>query len=534
MAQTVGRMLVDSLEAHDIDIVYCVPGESYLGFTNALADNNRIRLIVCRHEGGAAFMAAADGRMRGGKAGMLVVSRGPGLSNAMIGLHTAYHDATPLVVLIGQVERWEAGRMALQEQNYSRLLSDVTKLVIEVNEPAQASEAMARAFHIAESGTPGPVAVIIPEDVFDAETDAPLAKPRPAALGGPRPQDLDRLAAMLAAAERPLVWVGAAVRPADVPDIARLAQRWMLPVMPTHRRPHLFDPAHPNYGGYMSGRVHNEVMAELKQTDLLVALGERLATTVSQGFTFPAAPDPQMPLVHVWPGPEEIGKVWRPDLGIAAEPAAVVEALLARGAPSGVEKRRGWVARLHAAHEKISKPEWQATSDGVNFSAVVAAVGRHLKDDATVTTDAGNFSSFVQRYLQIKPGQMYLNSVVGAMGAGMPMAVAAALRRPGTQVIGFAGDGGALMTGNELATARQYGVNPVFIVSDNGCYGTITQHHDMRYPGRPYQAATQLTNPDFALWATAFGAKGMTINEESEVEDTIAEALSTEHQPVVV
>ena len=534
MPQTVGRQLVDSLEAHDIDLVYCVPGESYLGFTNALADNNRIRLIVCRHEGGAAFMAAADGRMRGGRAGMLVVSRGPGLSNAMIGLHTAYHDATPLVVLIGQVERWEAGRMALQEQNYARLLSDVTKLVIEVNEPAQASEAMARAFHIAESGTPGPVAVIVPEDVFDAETDAPQARPRPAALGGPRPQDLERLAAMLATAERPMVWVGAAVRPADVPLVARFAEGWVLPVMPTHRRPHLFDPAHPNYGGYISGRLPREQMDALKTTDLIVALGERLTVSTSQGFTFPSAPDPQMPLVHVWPGPEEIGKTWRPDLGIAAEPAAVVEALLAHGTPAGADKRGDWVARLHALHHKIVRPEWQPTDDGVNFSAVVAAVGHHLTDEATVTTDAGNFSSFVQRYLQIKPGQMYLNSVVGAMGAGMPMAVAAALRRPGTQVIGFAGDGGALMTGNELATARQYGVNPVFIVSDNGCYGTITQHHDIRYPGRPYQAATQLTNPDFALWATAFGAKGYTIRAESEVEDTIAEALSVKHQPVVV
>ena len=182
MAQTVARLLVDSLEAHDIDLIYCVPGESYLGMTNALADNNRMRLIVCRHEGGAAFMAAADGRMRGGRAGVCVVSRGPGLSNALIGLHTAYHDATPLVVIIGQVERFEAGRMALQEQNYSRLLSDVTKLVIEVNDPIQASEAMARAFHIAESGTPGPVAVIIPEDLFDTETEATLNRPRPQAV----------------------------------------------------------------------------------------------------------------------------------------------------------------------------------------------------------------------------------------------------------------------------------------------------------------------------------------------------------------
>src|SRR5579863_3799534 len=534
MPHTVGRAIVDSLEAHDIDIVYCVPGESYLGFTNAMADNNRMRLVVCRHEGGAAFMAAADGRMREGRAGVCVVSRGPGLSNAMIGLHTAFHDSTPLVVLVGQVERWEAGRMALQEQNYSRLLSDVTKLVIEVNEPALASEAMARAFHVAESGTPGPVAVVIPEDVFDAETDAPPALPRPAALGGPRAEDLDRLAQMLSAAERPLVWIGGAVQPADVADIASLAERWMLPIMPTHRRPHLFDPAHPNYGGYASGRPPAAQMAELKQTDLLVALGERLAVSTTQGFSFPAAPDPQMPLVHIWPGPEEVGRVFRPELGIACEPAAVVRALLARGAPPDAARRGGWVGRLHALHHQIVKPEWQPTDDGVNFAAVVAAVGRHLDGDATVTTDAGNFSSFVQRYLQIRPGQMYLNSVVGAMGAGMPMAVAACLRRPGTQVIGFAGDGGALMTGNELATARQYRVNPVFIVSDNGCYATITQHHDMRYPGRPYQAATQLTNPDFARWATAFGANGLTIDAESEVEDKIAEALSARDRPVVV
>jgi acetolactate synthase-1/2/3 large subunit len=534
MPHTVGRALVDSLEAHDIDLIYCVPGESYLGFTNALADNNRMRLIVCRHEGGAAFMAAADGRMRGGRAGVVVVSRGPGLSNALIGLHTAYHDATPLVVLIGQVERWEAGRQALQEQNYSRLLSDITKLVIEVNDPNQASEAIARAFHVAESGTPGPVAIIIPEDVFDAETDAPLAKPRPTAQGGPLPADIDRLADMLAAAERPLVWVGTAMRPAEIPDLTRLAEEWVLPVSPTHRRPHLFDAGHPNYAGYMASRIHADSLAEYKKADLLVALGERITGTISQGFTFPAAPDPQLPLVHVWPDPNEVGRVWRPDLGLACEPAAVVRALLARGVPAGAEKRRGWVSALHAVHRRVTKPEWESMPDGVNFSAVIAAVNRHLADDATVTSDAGNFATFVHRYLLMKPGQMFLASVVGAMGSGLPMGVAACLRRPGTQVIAFAGDGGALMTGNELATARQYRVNPVFIVSDNNCYGTITQHHDMRYPGRPYQAATQLTNPDFAVWATAFGAKGMTIHDESEVESVIAEALSVRDQPVVV
>ena len=203
MSKTVARLLAESLEAHDIDLVYCVPGESYLGLTDAFVDMNSIRLIVCRHEGGAAFMAVADGRMRD-RAGVCVVSRGPGLANAMVALHTAYHDATPLVILIGQVERRDVGRMALQEQNYSRLLSDVTKLVIEVGEPEMASEALARAFHVAESGTAGPVAVILPEDLFDETVDVPVDAPRPRVFGGARAADLDRLAAMIGAAERPV------------------------------------------------------------------------------------------------------------------------------------------------------------------------------------------------------------------------------------------------------------------------------------------------------------------------------------------
>ena len=203
MARTVARLLAESLQAHDVDLVYCVPGESYLGLTDALSDMNTIRLVVCRHESGAAFMAVADGRMRD-RAGVCVVSRGPGLSNAMVALHTAFHDATPLVVLIGQVERRDYGRLALQEQNYSRLLCDITKSVIEVNEPEMASEALARAFHIAESGTPGPVAVILPEDLFDEPADFPVDAARPRVFAGPRVEDVDRLASMLAKAERPL------------------------------------------------------------------------------------------------------------------------------------------------------------------------------------------------------------------------------------------------------------------------------------------------------------------------------------------
>ena len=539
MSRTVARLLAESLEAHDVDQIFCVPGESYIGLTSALIERNAVRVIVCRHEGGAGFMAVADGRLRD-RAGVCVVSRGPGLSNAMVSLHSAYHDATPVVMLVGQVERQDFGRGALQEQNYSRLLADVTKEVIEVGEPAQASEAIARAFHLAESGTPGPVAVILPEDIFDDETEAELDAPRPRVVAGPRAADLDRLADMLARAERPLVLVGGALLAdavhdkAAFADLNRLASEWVLPVSPTHRRPQAFDATHPNFGGYMGIRVPPPLIAEMKKADLMVALGERLSDSVSQSYSFPAAPQPQLPLVHVWPDPNEVGRVWRPDLGMPCSPHEVIKALLKRGAPGDAHKREGWVAGLNAIHRKLLAKEWDATTDGVNFAAIVCEVDKHLAPDATVTTDAGNFGSFVHRYIGFRQSQVFLSSVVGAMGSGMPMAVAAALRRPGTQVVAFVGDGGTLMTGNEIATAFQYGANPIMIISDNGMYGTIGMHSYVRYPERPFMEGTRLTNPDFAAWGRSFGAEGITIRSEAEVADGIARAFAVKTRPVVV
>ncbi len=539
MSQTVARLLAESLEAHEVDQVYCVPGESYIGLTSALIERNSMRLVVCRHEGGAGYMAVADGRLRS-RAGVAMVSRGPGLSNAMVSLHSAYHDATPMVMLVGQVERADFGRLALQEQNYSRLLSDVTKLVIEVNEPEQASEAIARAFHVAESGTPGPVAVILPEDIFDEETEAALNRPRPRVVPGPRAEDLDRLADMLAKAERPLVLVGGAMLADAVADNAafadlnRLAEEWVLPISPTHRRPQLFDATHPNYGGYMGIRVPPPQISEMKKADLLVALGERMTDTVSQSYSFPAAPQPQLPFVHVWPDANEVGRVWRPDLGIPASPYEVVKALLGRGAPADASKRAGWVAGLNTIHRKLLAKEWEPTSDGINFAAIVCEVDKHLASDATITTDAGNFGSFVHRYIGFRQGQVFLSSVVGAMGSGMPMAVAASLRRPGRQVVAFVGDGGALMMGNEIATAMQYGAAPIMVISDNSMYGTIGMHSYVRYPERKFMEGTRLTNPDFAAWARSFGAEGITIRAESEIADGIARAFAVKTRPVVV
>ena len=536
---SVAQLLADSLEVHSIDQVFCVPGESYIGLTSALVEREKVRIIVCRHEAGAAFMATADGRLQN-RAGVVLVSRGPGLANGLVAIHSAYHDATPLVVIIGQVERADFGRLALQEQNYSLLLADITKSVIEVNQPEMASEAIARAFHIAESSTQGPVAVVIPEDLFDEETHAPVIMPAPKLSSSPRQEDLDKLAEMISRAERPLILVGGALLAesldnADVlSDLNTLSESWVLPISPTHRRPQLFDSKHPNYGGYMGIRVPSSLLDHMKKTDLMVVLGERMTDTVSQSYKFPSAPKPQFFMAHIWPDADEIGRVWHPNLGIPASPHNVIKGLLHKSIPQDIDKRKNWVETLNKEHKKLLSKEWNPTSDGVNFAAVVCEVDKYLEKDATITSDAGNFGSFIHRYIGFGQKHVFLSSVVGAMGSGMPMAVAAGLRRPGTQTVCFIGDGGILMMGNEIATAVQYGVNPIIIIADNSMYGTIGMHSYVRYPDKPFMQGTKLTNPDFAAWARSFGAEGITIQTEADVSEAIDKAFSIRVKPVVV
>ena len=539
MSETVANIIASGLELHNVDQIFCVPGESYVGLSSILINHNIIKTVVCRHEAGAAFMAAADGRLRN-RAGVAMVSRGPGLANSMVALHSAYHDATPLVVIIGQVERNDFGRLALQEQNYSLLLADITKAVFEVNQPDMASEILARAFHLAESGTPGPVAVVMPEDIFDQKTRINAVGPSAKVSASPRTKDIDTLVDMISASQRPLVLVGGALLAEAVSEegvlskLNTLAETYALPICPTHRRPHLFDAQHPNYGGYMGIRVPGPLISEMEKADLLIALGERLTDTVSQSYTFPTAPQPQIPLVHVWPDANEVGRVWHPMLGIPASPKEVIEALLDRKTPKITKERLKWIEKLNKIHIQLTNKTWDSTTDGVNFAAVVSEVDKHLSDTAAITTDAGNFGSFVHRYINFKQSHVFLSSVVGAMGSGVPMAIAAGLRRPNDQVVCFIGDGGILMMGNEIATARQYNINPTIIISDNSMYGTIGMHSYVRYPNRAFMNATKLTNPDFTKWAESFGAAGLTISSEDEIEEKVSKAFNIKDRPVVL
>lgn len=531
MTQSAAHVLAASLEAHGVDTAYCVPGESYLPLTDALLDFPKIKLVVCRHEGGAGFMAVAHARLRN-EPGVCIISRGPGAMNASIALHVAYHDAEPLVFLIGQADRDELGRMTLQEMNYSRVFADTAKMVIEVIDQSRISETVARAFHVAQSGTPGPVVVVLPEDLLYGACDAKVLGPRKRAVTAPTPDDAAEALSLLRNAQRPLVIAGGRLHgPAALADLTIFAESFMLPVATPQRRFHTFDSRHPNSAGRMINRAPGELLEVMQECDLLLVLGERIGPSMSQGFTFPRAPKPDQPMIHVWPDPDEVGRVFEPVLGLGCDPHEFIKAMLAMGPGEITPARSTWVERLNAAHRSVMAWHPVSANDGVVFGHVVAAINKHLTPDAVVTTDAGNFSSWPARYLHLGQGNMFIGATVGAMGPGVPSGVAAGLSSPGRQIVVFVGDGGAMMTGNELATAVQYGVPIKIFVANNSAYGTIRMHQARSFPGRV--TSTALRNPDFAAWGEAFGAKGFCITAESQVEQVVAEAMAHDGPAVI-
>jgi acetolactate synthase-1/2/3 large subunit len=531
VSKSAAHVLAASLRAHGVDTAYCVPGESYLPLTDALIDFPDIKLVVCRHEGGAGFMAVAHARLRN-EPGVCIISRGPGAMNAAIALHVSYHDAEPLIFLVGQAERDELGRMALQEMNYSRAFSESAKMVIEVIEPGRISEAIARAFHVAQAGTPGPVVVVLPEDLLYGPCEAEVLGPRKRAVTAPTPEDAATAVDMLRAAKQPLVIAGGRLHgPAALSDLTTFAERFALPVATPQRRFHLFDSRHPNSAGRLINRAPGELLDVMRECDLLLVLGERIGPSMSQGFTFPRAPKPDQPMIHVWPDAEEVGRVFDPALGLGCDPLEFIKAMLAMGPEDSAAARAAWVERLNGVHRSVMTWSPVSANDGVVFGHVVAAINDHLDKDAVVTTDAGNFSSWPARYLHLGQDNMFIGATVGAMGPGVPSGVAAGLSTPGRQIVVFVGDGGAMMTGNERATAVQYGVPIKIFVANNSAYGTIRMHQAKSFPGRV--TATALQNPDFAAWGESFGAKGFRITAESEVEAVVAEAMAHDGPAVI-
>ena len=523
-------VMVECLRAHGVERIFCVPGESYLALLDALHDAPDIDLVAARHEGGAGFMALADAKITG-RAGVCAVSRGPGATNASIAVHMAEQDAVPLVLLIGQVGRADRGRGAFQEIDYGVMFGGIAKGVWEVSDAAQLPEVVARAFHLALSETPGPCVIALPEDMLTDAVAAEVIAPLPLAQAAPSAGDIDAVVALLAESERPLVIAGGrATEPAGRAALQAAAEAHGLAVALAFKRQDGFANDHPNFAGYLGFKIPPAQVDAMAAADLILAVGARLNDTTTQGYRLPRAPEPEQPLIHVHPDPDQIGTVFQTTLGLAVDPVAFLEALTNRR-HEPVPARKAWCAALNERARALAAYTPTQPSDGVDFGAVVDAFGRRAAADAVVITDAGNFGSWVHRHWPWQPGNLLLGLVGGAMGFGVPGAVAAALRMPGRQVLSFIGDGGMLMTGGELATAVQTGAALKLIVSNNRSYGTIRLYQERDYPRRI--SGTDLANPDFAAWAQSFGAEGIAIAREDEIEDAVERTLAAEGSVVL-
>lgn len=517
-AKTGARHLVDSLAALGVDTVFCVPGESYLSVLDALYDErDRIRVIACRHEAGAANMAEAYGKLTG-KPGVCMVTRGPGATHASIGVHTARQDSTPMLLFIGQVALADRGREAFQEVDYRAFFGPLAKGADEIEDPARMGEIVRRAWRMATQGRCGPVALALPEDVLSAEAEAaPLAAGAGAAPAGATLDVLADIAARLKRAKRPLIIAGGPWRDEGRRALAALAAAADAPVALSFRRKDAFDNDAPNYAGDLGLGPNPKLVAAVREADLVLALGARLGENPTQGYTLFTPEMTAERLVHVHPDPEELGKVWPPALAVAADPATVAAQLAALDVRCDAA---AWRAARRADYEAWTAPI--AVTGAVNLSECFAHMAEALPADAIVCNGAGNYAAWLHRFFRHRDGGRQLAPTSGAMGYGVPAAVAAKIVAPERTVVAVAGDGCFLMTGQELATAAQYGAAVIVIVVDNGSYGTIRMHQEREFPART--VATDLANPDFAAYARAFGFWSTRVERTQDFPEALAQA----------
>lgn len=511
--RTGGRIVVDALQAHGCERIFTVPGESFLGLLDALYDvRETIDVITCRHEGGAGFMAEASAKLTG-RPGVCVVSRGPGACNAAIAVHTARQDSTPMLLLVGQVSRPSRGREAFQEVDHARFFAPLAKHVEEVSRAEDLPAAIARAFFTAEQGRPGPVVLALPEDLLREEAAIADVDTLPVDLPEPDPGLMERLHAMLGDADRPLVITGGGGWTERArADLARFADANGLAVACTFRRNDIFDNDHPSFVGALGIAPDPLLVNRIRGADLVIAIGTRLGEVPTQGYTLFGRPGPT--LVHVYPDGREIGRVFPAELAIEAAVAPFM-AYLARLAPIGGGRWHDWTAAARADYLADRKPPiGSEPSTGVDLCRAMAILDGFLSEDAIITVDAGNFSGWPHRFLRQGGGRRLLGACNGAMGYGIPAALAAKRAFPQREVIAFVGDGGFGMTGAELLSAVQIGAGIIVLVCNNSMYGTIRMHQERHYPLR--ECATALHNPDFAAYAQAFGGFGARIESDQD------------------
>jgi acetolactate synthase-1/2/3 large subunit len=522
-ARTGGTLVVASLLAHGTTHVYGVPGESYLAVLDALHDvADRLTFVVCRQEGGAAYMAEAHGKLTG-RPGIALVTRGPGATNAAVGIHTAAQDSTPMVMLVGQVGTDMLDREAFQEIDYRRMYGSVAKWVAQVDRVERIPEYLSRAFVTAMSGRPGPVVLALPEDVLTATADVPDLPRACHVAATPAPEDVAAAHDLLAQASHPLVVVGGSRWDPDACAALRaFAERNDLPVACAFRRQDLFDNRHPLYAGDVGIGLNPRLAQRVREADVLLVIGERLGEIVTSGYTLPTPPLPPQSLVHVHPGVEELGRVYRPRVAICATPGAFLAALAAL--PALPAQR--WLDSAHAVRGEVEA--WRAprpVPGDVDLWRIVRWLDERLPDDAVLTNGAGNYSTWIHRLFRYRRPGTQLAPYSGSMGYGVPSAIAAKLLQPDRIVVSWNGDGCFMMNGQELATAVQYGAAAVFVVIDNGMYGTIRMHQERAYPGRV--SGSDLRNPDFAALARAYGAHGETVLRTDDFAPAFERALAS-------
>lgn len=511
--RTGGQILVDCLRLHGVDTVFCVPGESYLATLDAFHDvQDMIDLVVCRQEGGVTNMADAWGKMTG-KPGIAFVTRGPGATNASVGIHTAHQDSTPLILFVGQIARDMAEREAFQEVDYRRMFGEMTKWVAQIDSAARIPEMVSRAFHVATSGRPGPVVLALPEDMQTERADTEDGQAYRSAQASPGSADMDKFRDMLTAAKNPLVLAGGGGWTAEAcANLAAFAEANQLPVATAFRRQDLMDNRHPNFAGVVGLGINPKLKERLDDTDLLIVLGPQLGEIVSGGYTYFTFPKPKQTMIHISAGVDELGKVYQADLGMNA---GMAEFCAAAKAMAPVDA--SWAGEAEAAHADYIAFSTPPDMPGdVNYSEIVGWLSDNLPEDAVITNGAGNYTVWVHRFFRYKQYGTQLAPQSGAMGYGVPSGVSAGVRHGNRVVVSFSGDGCFQMNGQEIGTAVQHGVKTIFVVVNNGMYGTIRMHQETHYPKR--KSGTDLVNPDFAALARAYGAHGETVTKTADFE----------------
>jgi acetolactate synthase-1/2/3 large subunit len=510
--RTGAQILVDQLKIHGVTKAFCVPGESYLATLDALYDvKDTIEIVICRQEGGVTYMGDAYGKITG-RPGICFVTRGPGATNASLGIHTAHQDSTPLILFIGQVGRAMMQREAFQEVDFRQMYAPLCKWVAQINDPARIPEMVARAFHVATSGRPGPVVLALPEDMQKEKTAANDARAYQTINPAPDSSSIHKLKYLLESASKPLMILGGSGWSYEgLSKMRQFYENWDLPVAAAFRRQDLIDNRNRNYAGDFGLGVNPALASRADSADLLLVVGAQMSEIITGGYELFALPCPHQTFIHVTAGLDEVARVYQPNLGINSGMDNFADAV-ASLTPDKKTAWADWTAEAHQDHLKnIETPEM---SGEVDMGTIIRWLSQTLPDDAILTNGAGNFSNWVHRFYTYRHYPSQLAPQSGSMGYGVPSAVAAKIAFPERVVVSFSGDGDFLMCGQELATARQYDLPITFVVVNNGTYGTIRMHQERFYPGRV--SGTDLRNPDFAALARAYGLHGELVQKTED------------------